>query len=86
MKSRINKCISNSVENYQRVLNDMSLLGEGKLDEQVLKQYQTLAKLNGYNIIIKDEDGNTKTIGDVKAFINEYLPVLENQVKVTTQG
>ena len=22
MKSRINKCISNSVENYQRVLND----------------------------------------------------------------
>ena len=71
---------------YQRVLNDMSLLGEGKLDEQVLKQYQTLAKLNGYNIKIKDEDGNTKTIGDVKAFINEYLPVLENQVKVTTQG
>ena len=71
---------------YQRVLNDMSLLGEGKLDEQVLKQYQTLAKLNGYNIKTKDEDGNTKTIGDVKAFINEYLPVLENQVKVTTQG
>ena len=71
---------------YQRVLNDMSLLGEGKLDEQVLKQYQTLAKLNGYNIKTKDEDGNTKTIGDVKAFINEYLPVLQNQVQVTTQG
>ena len=71
---------------YQRVLNDMSLLGEGKLDEQVLKQYQTLAKLNGYNIKTKDEDGNTQIIGDVKTFINEYLPVLENQVKVTTQG
>mgnify|MGYP003677000407 FL=1 len=71
---------------YQRVLNDMSLLGEGKLDEQVLKQYKSLAKLNGYEIKTKDEDGNIKTIGDVKSFINEYLPVLENQVKITIQG
>lgn len=71
---------------YQRVLNDMSLFVEGKLDEQVLKQYKSLAKLNGYEIKTKDEDGNIKTIGDVKSFINEYLPVLENQVKITIQG
>mgnify|MGYP007032467089 FL=1 len=64
----------------------MSLFVEGKLDEQVLKQYKSLAKLNGYEIKTKDEDGNIKTIGDVKSFINEYLPVLENQVKITIQG
>tara|TARA_R100000935_G_scaffold7823_1_gene16497 strand:+ start:321 stop:1766 length:1446 start_codon:yes stop_codon:yes gene_type:complete len=67
---------------YQRVLNDINLYAEGKLNEDVLKQYKTLAKLNGY--IIKGEDGTKE--GDFTSFINEYLPLLKSQVSITLTG
>ena len=54
---------------YQRVLNDVKLLSENKLDPEILKQYQTMADNNG--------------ISDVLEFINIYLPTLETQVKAT---
>ena len=64
---------------YQRVLNDINLYQEGKLNENVLEQYKNLAIMNGY--IIKGKDG--KKEGDFKAFINEYVPVLKSQVSLT---
>jgi len=64
---------------YQRVLNDINLYQEGKLNENVLEQYKNLAIMNGY--IIKGEDG--KREGDFKAFINDYVPVLKSQVSLT---
>ena len=67
---------------YQRVLNDINLYAEGQLDENVLKQYKNLAKINGY--IIKGEDGTKE--GDFKSFINEYLPLLKSQVSITLTG
>ena len=67
---------------YQRVLNDINLYAEGQLDENVLKQYKNLAKINGY--IIKGEDGTKE--GDFTSFINEYLPLLKSQVSITLTG
>ena len=67
---------------YQRVLNDINLYAEGQLDENVLKQYKNLAKINGY--IIKGEDGTKE--GDFISFINEYLPLLKSQVSITLTG
>ena len=64
---------------YQRVLNDINLYQEGKLNENVLEQYKNLAIMNGY--IIKGKDG--KKEGDFKTFINEYVPVLKSQVSLT---
>ena len=64
---------------YQRVLNDINLYQEGKLNENVLEQYKNLAIMNGY--IIKGKDG--KREGDFKAFINDYVPVLKSQVSLT---
>lgn len=64
---------------YQRVLNDINLYQEGKLNENVLEQYKNLAIMNGY--IIKGKDG--KKEGDFKAFINDYVPVLKSQVSLT---
>ena len=54
---------------YQRVLNDVNLLSENKLNPEILKQYQTMANNHG--------------IPDVLEFINIYLPTLETQVKAT---
>ena len=60
----------------------MKLLQEGQLDENVINQYKNLAKINGY--VIKDEDG--KSQGDLESFINEYLPVLQSQISITSIG
>ncbi len=82
----LNKSSFDIESEYQRVVNDMLLLSENKLDETTLEQYERLAKINGYTIKGKDEDGNTVSKGDVKSFINEYLPVLQNQFTIITQG
>ena len=69
---------------YQRVLNDMKLFNEktpegiSRLDSGTINQYKNLAKMNGY--IIKGKDG--KQEGDIKAFINEYIPVLQSQISL----
>jgi hypothetical protein len=63
---------------YQRVLNDMKLLNEKTLDPDIITQYKNLAKINGYTI--EGKDG--KKEGDIKAFINEYLPVLQSQITI----
>ena len=73
---------------YQRVLGDLNLYQEEKLDEKVLEQYKIRAKMNGFFIkdkngkIVKDENGSTE--GDFEAFINEYIPVLESQILTTS--
>jgi len=73
---------------YQRVLGDLNLYQEEKLDEKVLEQYKIRAKINGFFIkdkngkIVKDENGSTE--GDFEAFINEYIPVLESQILTTS--
>ena len=59
----------------------MALLNENKLDAEVLKQYKTLAKINGFTVKI---DGTKE--GDVKTFMSEYLPILKSQIKATTIG
>tara|TARA_R110000822_G_scaffold99186_2_gene223933 strand:- start:2537 stop:3982 length:1446 start_codon:yes stop_codon:yes gene_type:complete len=63
---------------YQRVLNDMKLLNEKTLNPDIITQYKNLAKINGYTI--EGKDG--KKEGDIKAFINEYLPVLQSQITI----
>ena len=75
---------------YQRVTNDMKLLREGNLDAEVLKQYKTIAILNGYftTTTTKTKDGKTQTQkeGDIIKFINEYLPVLQSQITIISKG
>ena len=86
---KIQNLISNKLEKnifdiqfeYQKTINDAALLNENKLDPEVLKQYKTLAKINGFTIKV---DG--KKEGDVNAFMNEYLPILKSQIKATTIG
>ena len=56
----------------------MKLLNEKTLDPDIITQYKNLAKINGYTI--EGKDG--KKEGDIKAFINEYLPVLQSQITI----
>ena len=65
---------------YQRVLGDLNLYQEEKLDEKVLEQYKIRAKMNGFFI----KDGTKE--GDFTSFINEYLPLLKSQVSITLTG
>lgn len=61
---------------FEKVSNDIKLIQENKIDEEVLKQYQTQAKLNGY--VTKDGKG------DIVGFLNDYLPILASNIKPTT--
>lgn len=69
-------------DEYQKVTNDIKLLQEGKLDPLLVQQYESRAKQQGFTI--QDKEGNKK--GDIISFINEYLPILASQIKLTTRG
>ena len=81
INNKLEKNIFDIQFEYQKTINDMALLNENKLDLQVLKQYKTLARINGFTIKV---DG--KKEGDINAFMNEYLPILKSQIKATTIG
>ena len=74
---------------YQNTLNDMKLYRENSLDSEKITQYKNLAKLRGYtiNVTTKDSKGKqvTKKEGDINSFINNYLPALAEQVRLTTK-
>ena len=81
INNKLEKNIFDIKFEYQKTINDIALLKENKLDPQSLKQYKTLAKINGFTIKV---DG--KKEGDINAFMNEYLPILKSQIKATTIG
>lgn len=81
INNKLEKNIFDIQFEYQKTINDMALLNENKLDAEVLKQYKTLAKINGFTVKI---DGTKE--GDVKTFMSEYLPILKSQIKATTIG
>jgi len=81
INNKLEKNIFDIQFEYHKTVNDIALLNENKLDPEVLKQYKTLAKINGFTIQV---DG--KKEGDVNAFMNEYLPLLKSQIKATTIG
>lgn len=81
INNKLEKNIFDIQFEYQKTINDMALLNENKLDLQVLKQYKTLARINGFTTEV---DG--KKEGDVKTFMSEYLPILKSQIKATTIG
>jgi len=81
INNKLEKNIFDIQFEYQKTVNDIALLNENKLDPEVLKQYKTLAKINGFTIQV---DG--KKEGDVNSFMNEYLPLLKSQIKATTIG
>jgi len=81
INNKLEKNIFDIQFEYQKTINDIALLKENKLDPQSLKQYKTLAKINGFTIKV---DG--KKEGDINAFMNEYLPILKSQIKATTIG
>ena len=63
-----------------RVMEDVKLLTLGELDVTTRTRYEKIAKANGFttNITI---DGKEQKIGDIGAFLNVYLPILQRQVK-----
>ena len=74
---------------YQNTLNDMKLYRENALDFEKITQYKNLAKLRGYTITTTTKDSKGKQIkkveGDINSFINNYLPALAEQVRLTTK-
>ena len=65
-----------------RVVKDAKLLSQGELDVNTRLRYEKIAKAQGYVTKIT-ENGKQKTIGDVGAFLNDYLPILKRQVTAT---
>ena len=67
----------------------MKLYRENALDSEKITQYKNLAKLRGYTITTTTKDSKGKQIkkveGDINSFINNYLPALAEQVRLTTK-
>ena len=63
-----------------RVMEDVKLLTLGELDVTTRTRYEKIAKANGF-ITTVTIDGKQQKIGDIGAFLNVYLPVLQRQVK-----
>tara|TARA_R100000353_G_scaffold129067_1_gene91695 strand:+ start:321 stop:1778 length:1458 start_codon:yes stop_codon:yes gene_type:complete len=70
------------VAERNRVVRDATLLAKGQLDTLSIRRYQQIAKANGYFTTIT-EDKKSKTVGDIGAFFNDYIPILQKQVKQT---
>ena len=50
---------------YNDTVADMKQLSEGKLDQDTIQYYESLARVNGYQ--------------DIQSFMNDYLPLLKSQ-------
>jgi len=68
------------VAEKNRVMEDVKLLALGELDITTRRRYEKIAKANGYITTVTQNDKQQK-IGDIGAFLNEYLPTLERQIK-----
>ena len=68
------------VAEKNRVMEDVKLLALGELDITTRRRYEKIAKANGY-ITNVTQNGKQQKIGDIGAFLNEYLPTLERQIK-----
>jgi nucleoid DNA-binding protein len=68
------------VAEKNRVMEDVKLLALGELDVTTRRRYEKIAKANGY-ITNVTQNGKQQKIGDIGAFLNEYLPTLERQIK-----
>jgi hypothetical protein len=64
-----------------RVFRDFKLLSENKLDPEVKARYQRIARINGYITTVKTEGKKDQRVGDLNAFFNDYIPILEKQSK-----
>ena len=65
-----------------RVMEDVKLLALDQLDETTRMRYEKIAKAQGYITTI-NVNGKQQKIGDIGAYLNEYLPILKRQVKAT---
>lgn len=65
-----------------RVLEDAKLLTQGELDQLTIQRYEKVAKANGYTATVT-RDGKKRKIGDIVAFLNDYIPILKRQVTAT---
>lgn len=63
-----------------RVMEDVKLLALDELDVTTRIRYQRIAKAQGY-VTTVNIDGKQKKIGDIGAYLNDYLPILKRQVK-----
>jgi len=70
------------VAEKNRVIEDAKLLTQGELDQLTIRRYERIAKANGYTTVIT-RDGKKQKIGDVGAFLNDYIPILKKQVTAT---
>ncbi|BAR14074.1 hypothetical protein [uncultured Mediterranean phage uvMED] len=68
------------VAEKNRVMEDVKLLALDELDITTRTRYEKIAKANGF-ITTVTIDGKQQKIGDIGAFLNVYLPVLQRQVK-----
>ena len=57
---------SDFISTFNTVSSDMQLYREGKLDQDKIDEYKSLAKNNGFQTI--------------ESFMNEYLPLLKSQI------
>lgn len=65
-----------------RVMEDVKLLALDQLDLTTRMRYERLAKAQGY-VTTVNVNGKQQKVGDIGAFLNEYLPILQRQVKAT---
>ena len=65
-----------------RVMEDVKLLALDQLDLTTRMRYERVAKAQGY-VTTVNVDGKQQKVGDIGAFLNEYLPILQRQVKAT---
>ena len=70
------------VAEKNRVLEDAKLLTQGELDQLTIQRYEKVAKANGY-ITTVTRNGKKTKIGDIGAFLNDYIPILKRQVTAT---
>lgn len=65
-----------------RVMEDVKLLALDQLDLTTRMRYERVAKAQGY-VTTVNVNGKQQKVGDIGAFLNEYLPILQRQVKAT---
>jgi hypothetical protein len=65
-----------------RVMEDVKLLALDELDTTTRIRYERVAKAQGYTTTT-NVNGKQQKIGDVGAYLNDYLPILKRQVKAT---
>jgi len=65
-----------------RVMEDVKLLALDQLDLTTRMRYERVAKAQGY-VTTVNVDGKQQKVGDIGAYLNDYLPILQRQVKAT---